>query len=191
MVADLNSKQEADFCQFKAGWSARGVPRPLRTVQKEPVSKKKKVLAEMWREPLYTASESVNRYSHHATVWQPLKNLEKCPMVQQSHFLPKENWNQGLTKSIHPCNSSTWEPEAGGSVQGHLSYIVKLKGQSDIDGPVLKKKKKKISVICTLSFASCPTIIINHELSNLHSSSEAPDDSQRNKWRADRGCHGR
>lgn len=47
MVADLNSKQEADFCQFKAGWSARGVPRPLRTIQKEPVSKKKKVLAEM------------------------------------------------------------------------------------------------------------------------------------------------
>ena len=47
MVADLNSKQEADFCQFKAGWSARGVPRPLRTIQKESVSKKKKVLAEM------------------------------------------------------------------------------------------------------------------------------------------------
>lgn len=47
MAADLNSKQEADFCVPKTGWSARGVPRPVRTIQKEPVSKKKKVLAEM------------------------------------------------------------------------------------------------------------------------------------------------
>lgn len=47
MVVDLNSKQEANFCVPKTGWSARGVPRPVRTIQKEPVSTKKKVLAEM------------------------------------------------------------------------------------------------------------------------------------------------
>lgn len=47
MVADLNYKQEADFCVFKTGWSARGVPRPVRTIQKKPVSKKKKVQVEM------------------------------------------------------------------------------------------------------------------------------------------------